>query len=308
MTRIFYNPEGEGTEAPAGGTPAGSEAPAGQAPATKPEPGPAPAATEQPWYSSLPEDLKADPSVTKFKTPEDLARSYVGLQKMAHNKDPDAFIPVPASDDDGTQRRQVLQKLGLPDNPDGYELQAPKGAPEGFKPDTEMAKAFQQEAHKLGILPDQARGLFEWYGQLTGQTMQGQQAKQQEMVQQNIEALQNDWGDAFDTRVRTANFAVNVLEEKTGVGDGALLQKLNDAGLGNDPTVLKALYEMGRVYSEQGQTAGGERGSTNFGTAPNEARAKGQELLRKAMDARNPAEMRRLNEEAQKYFKLAAKE
>jgi hypothetical protein len=301
--RYFYNPEegGDAPAAPANDVPAGDGA--GAAPAAPEAP-----AQEQPWFSSLPQDLQQDPSVTKFKSPEDLARSYVGLQKLAGSKDPEKYIQVPGPEDDGTGRRAALTKLGLPDNPDGYELQAPEGAPEGFKPDTDMGKAFKQKAHELGVLPDQAKGLFDWYGQLTGQTVTQQQQQLQEQQQANVDALRKEWGDAFDVRVKTANFAVNTLESKIGAEDGQLLEKLNAAGLGNDPDVIKALYEMGRVYTDSGDgPATGEKGSQKFGTSPQEAKDKGNALLRQAMEIKNPAERRRLNQEAQKWFEMAAR-
>jgi hypothetical protein len=41
--------------------------------------------TTKMWVDSLPEGIKNDPGIKDFKSPEDLAKSFINLQKMLGN-------------------------------------------------------------------------------------------------------------------------------------------------------------------------------------------------------------------------------
>lgn len=257
---------------------------------------------------ALPEDLRNDPSIAKQSDLEGFARTFKHAQQMI-GKDPSQIIEKPADPQDPEQRKQVLQHLGLPDTPDGFQLEQPKdsdGNPiESVPADTEMAQGFKQKAHELGILPDQAQALFNWFGEQVSSTSQQTQQQTQQQAQENIEMLKKEWGQAFDQNVQAANFAVQQLDEGQ---DGSLSEKLDKAGLGADPEVIKALAQVGKMMAEDGAAAvGGEQGSNAFGNAmaPDQARAKGKELLRQSQSETSQRRSKELAQQAQQYFDLA---
>jgi len=122
-----------------------------ETPATPAEEGEAPSLMDL-----LPEDLRSDPSLQPFKDVPELAKSFVHAQRMIGMEK----LPVPGPNATDEDWNVVYDKLGRPEAPDKYELPAP---PEGFELDPEMASAFRETAHKLGLLPQQAAGLFDWY-------------------------------------------------------------------------------------------------------------------------------------------------
>lgn len=275
-----------------------------------PDPAPEPSATQLPegaiyadarFREALPDDLKQHPSLQKMTNIEHMARSYVSAQKMV-GKDPDSIVELPKADDpDG--RRAVLAKLGLPEKPEGYgELKPPEGAPEFLKPEGPLAKGFIEAAHKLGVLPDQVSGMYEWFSGVMGEAAQAREAELNAEADENIRALQGEWGNAYDQRVAAANFAIDKL------GGDELRNELDAAGLGASPVVLKALAQVGGIMAEDGVGDGRGTGKgSSFGgvMTPDEARSKAREMQQIALNEKNPAERRRLNEEAQKYYKMA---
>lgn len=252
------------------------------------------------FREALPDDLKQHPSLQKMTNVEHMARSYVSAQKMV-GKDPDSIVELPKADDpDG--RRAVLAKLGLPEKPDGYEkLSLPEGAPEFMKPEGQLAQGFMETAHKLGVLPDQVSGMYQWFSGVMGEAAQAQEAEKNAKADENIRALQGEWGNAYDQRVAAANFAIDKL------GGEDLRAALDDAGLGASPVVLKALAQVGGLMAEDGvgDSRGGKGGPFGGAMTPDEARSKARDMQQAALNEKNPSERRRLNEEAQKYYKMA---
>lgn len=253
------------------------------------------------FLEALPEELRRDPSLGKIKDLEGMARSYLSAQKLV-GKDPQQTVELPRADAKFDEKRQIFGKLGAPDSADGYKLKAPDGLPEQVtRLDTPLGKAFLETAHKVGLLPEQAQAVYENFSSILASTMQEESGKSEKAHAENIAALRTELGEAFDERVRAAEFAI----EKLGGGD--LREAINEAGLGTNPHLVKALAQVGMMMAEDDGGADGDRTGPKFGRmAPAEARARGQDILRQALNEKNMAERRRLNEEAQKFFKMAA--
>lgn len=248
--------------------------------------------------SALPEDLRKEPSVAKMKDLEGMVRSFVSAQKML-GKDPSRLVELPEpTDAEGV--RGVLQRLGVPESPEGYKLEPLEGAPDYLAPDQPLAQVFLKAAHEHNVLPQQAQAI---YKTVVGSLME---AAKQHAVQvqsthdENIRTLQKEFGPAFDGKLASANFAVQEL------GGDELREAIDNAELGTHPALIKALSRVGEMLQEH--SLGGEgRGAAGRGGAmtPAEARAHAMDLQRQALNAATAAERKRLNEEAQKYYKLA---
>ena len=81
------------------------------------------------FFDSLPEDLRAEPSLRNFTDPVSLAKSYVHAQRMIGADK----IPLPGKSATDDEWRQVYKRLGAPDNPKGYDF---KVSPDAMR-DTE---------------------------------------------------------------------------------------------------------------------------------------------------------------------------
>lgn len=252
------------------------------------------------FRDTLPADLKSHTALAKITNVEHMARSYISAQKMI-GKDPDRVVELPGAEDlEG--RRAVLERLGLPKDTTGYKLEAPQGAPEFLAPKGPLAEGFTAAAHKLGILPDQAAGVYQWFAGAMSETAKMQASQEDAAHAENTRALQAKYGAAFDQNIAAANFGVDK------VGGDELRALLDSKGLGTHPLVIEAFSQIGKMLAEDGigDTRGGGGGNPFGGAlAPDEARAKARDLQAQAMKEPNMAERRRLNTEAQKFYKMA---
>lgn len=260
------------------------------------------------WFESLSDDLRGDSALAKLSGQplEDLARSYVGGQKML-GRDPNTLITVPAEDDaDG--RRGVFQKLGLPAEREAYSVEAVEGAPEWLGLDQPLGKWFVDAAFENGVMPSAAQALYKGFADQLAAVARDAEEKSDIKHGDQVQLLKEQWGAAFDGRVAQADFAIGHAERAAKLPEGELRKALNEAGLGTHPAVMAALSYFGGLVAEEAG-AGGDTGSGRFGQtmAPDEARAKAQDLQRQAIEIgpSNPPEARRLNEEAQQFYKLA---
>ena len=198
--------------------------------------------TEQPKQTNfqdlIPENFREEKSLSNFNNMEDFVKSYLHAQKLVGADK----IPVPnkhATDEDWNE---VFKRLGAPDTPDGYKY--------NFKDqevDENSVKAFNETAHRLGLLPKQAEGLIKFYNELNQNQSQSLE-EQAAQAQMNTEAeLKKEFGPQYSKRLDQAKkLAVNSLGEDflndTILKDGSRL--------GDNLTVIKAFSELADKLSE----------------------------------------------------------
>ena len=198
--------------------------------------------TEQPKQTNfqdlIPENFREEKSLNNFNNMEDFVKSYLHAQKLVGADK----IPVPnkhATDEDWNE---VFKRLGAPDTPDGYKY--------NFKDqevDENSVKAFNETAHRLGLLPKQAEGLIKFYNELNQNQSQSLE-EQAAQAQMRTEAeLKKEFGPQYAKRLDQAKkLAVNSLGEDflndTILKDGSRL--------GDNLTVIKAFSELADKLSE----------------------------------------------------------
>lgn len=188
------------------------------------------------WHQALPEDFRNDPSISKFKTVEDLAKSYTHIQKQV-GKDK---IPLPdkefATDDDW---KGVFEKLGLPGDKDGYQL---SDLPEGFTDDD--AAWLKEAALGANILPNQLSKFVKAYGERTSaQTKAMMDGYEQEIVN-NKNELKKEYGAAYDSELERATGAAKYLFADEGV------KMLENTGLSGNPHMVRALVKVADMMKD----------------------------------------------------------
>lgn len=208
--------------------------------------GDAPAAPQEPalpeWKSSLPDEIKMDPSLSHIGDVETLAKSYVHAQKMVGADK--ILIPQKNAPDEDWQN--VFRKLGLPESKDEYELQVGEGA------DKELLDSFKDKALELGVLPKQAQGLLEWMNGNHEKQLESQTSEAQAKAEQARKDLERDWGQDFDKNLSAAKA---VLRE---YGDDDVVKYLEESGLGDDPNLIRFLSKVGGNLLEDSIQGGRE--------------------------------------------------
>lgn len=192
------------------------------------------------FLSSLPEDLRADPSLSKFKSNGDLGKSYLELQKKMGSA-----IKVPGADAKPEDWDKIYTTLGRPEKPEGYEF-TKQTLPEGVNADTELEVAAKSWAHKAGLHPRQAQALYDEFSKFQMDRI----AKFNGERTAGVEAIKKEWGADFDKNIGLAQRAVIEVEKQLGVEAGTLKAELDATGLGNSPTLIKHFASLGSKTAE----------------------------------------------------------
>lgn len=201
----------------------------------------------QDWRTELPEDVRL--SLDKFKSPADLAQSYVHLEKKLGER-PQGLIP-PGEDATDEQRAEYTAKLnalnGVPEAPDKYGLDKPEWA------EDDQWGNFLAEAHAVGAPPH----IVKWMAERTAANRQAEEEAVKKHAQEVADKLTSEWGeDGFKAKLTIGERVLSHLDTLAGL-DGKLVQDLEAAGWTNSEHVVRALAALGESLGESNLKGGG---------------------------------------------------
>lgn len=188
------------------------------------------------WKAALEEDLRMDPSMKHINDVGALAKSYVHAQRqLGADK-----IVVPSKHASEEDWNAVFSKLGKPETLEQYELKPL----EGNTTDDEVFSKFKEIAYANNLLPQQAQKVYDWYNSLAGEMVEKQRIENEGLYNEQLQGLKQEWGDGFTDKVQLAQGAV------LHVGGEDLKNYMNESGLGNDVTLIKAFAKVAEVLGE----------------------------------------------------------
>lgn len=240
------------------------------------------------WRDGLDVEVKNHPSLTNFKSPGDLAKSWISAQKLIGRDK----IPVPGEKATKEDWDVVFDRLGRPKDANGYTLPEVK-LPEGFPtPKAEFIAELKSKALELGLLPAQINGLYQWFMDSEANTYnQFMQEKDQGRITAE-NALRKAWGKAFEQNYQIAEQAVNKY------GNEQFISKLKATGLSNDPDMIQFIADMAKNFSEDKITGK----SMSLTMSPDEAKAEIAKIQGEAMKDRTHVMNNKLHPEYE-FFK-----
>ncbi len=187
------------------------------------------------FMEMIPEDLREHPSLSPIKDVGNLARSFVNAQKLI-GADKIPFPTNPSQED----LDNIYSRLGRPETPEGYELSA-----DGNVITEQVAEEYSGIAHKLGLTPQQASGILDYYKGSIGQSAEQMEQIAQEKLEQTTNDLKREWGNAFENKVAAAQ---DIVEQFAG--NEILGMRLEDGTMiGNHPAFIKAFAAIGEFKS-----------------------------------------------------------
>lgn len=124
-----------------------------------------------------------------FKSPKDLIKSYQNLESKLGSS-----ITLPKEDDEQA-KKDFYQKLGVPDTPDGYNIQTTN--PDG----PELLKF----AHQCNLTQNQAAHFVE----LINKMQQAEESQEAQEYQDNFKKLVDSWGDQRAAKEDLLNKGLN---------------------------------------------------------------------------------------------------
>ncbi len=197
------------------------------------------AVEEVSFRDSLPENLRNAPGMMKFKDVPSLAQGYVNLeQTLGTNK-----IGVPQQSWTDDQWSEFYSKTGRPESFDEYNVDL-----QNVLSDEDSA-AFRQAAFEAGLAPRQIEKLAQYLTDTSSKYQEGIESNSQEAYDAGIAELQQEYGQAFDQRVKLSQNAARTLLGQEGM---ALFETPMSDGrlLGDYPEIIKMFAVLGEQMGE----------------------------------------------------------
>ncbi|MGE4503773.1 MAG: hypothetical protein AB7D51_00370 [Desulfovibrionaceae bacterium] len=130
-----------------------------------------------------------------------------------------------------------------PEGPDAYGL-PDLDLPDGFELDDDLRTAFRAKAFELGISPEQARGLYEWFLPRNIAAWQGKMDEDRLNDEREMETLRAVHRGESEGVLESARQAAMAL------GGEELSMALEETGAGRRAVVLSALARMAPMLTE----------------------------------------------------------
>ena len=194
--------------------------------------------TQTNFQDLIPDEYRSEKSLENFKDMGDFVKSYLSAQKIVGADK----IPVPNKFSTEDDWKAVFSKLGAPENPDDYKYSFKDG-----EVDQELVSSFNQEAHRLGLLPQQAESLIKYYNDMNeGSSIEANEKAAETRLNTENE-LKKEFGPQYNKRLDQAQrLAASTLGseflENTYLQDGSRL--------GDNIAVVKAFSELADKLSE----------------------------------------------------------
>lgn len=220
------------------------------------------------WKESLPEGLKDHAALGNLNTVEAVVKSLIHAQSMVGADK----IVVPKTGTPLAEMRPIFERLGLAKTEEEYKFDVAQGTPV----DKDFLGAFTKSAYSLGILPEQAKGLVEWFAKVNTEAYNAQVSAYNASVNVELGKLKGEWGDAWNE---------NIARAKAGLRDLPKAEQdfIRERGLGDNPHMIRMLAKFGSTLDES--RIKGEGGTGNSIPTPAEAKA---EIAKIKSDIKGP--------------------
>jgi hypothetical protein len=208
------------------------------------------------WRESLPEEIRAAPSLETIPGINELVKGYVNAQTMVGLKK----VAVPDVNSSPDIWNEFYKKTGRPEEATNYAFDN-TGIPENLVPTEENLNAAKTMMHELGLSDKQASGVYSYYNTLLKQGAELEEVKQNQAYDEGVAALKSQYGYTYEKNIEIGNRAIRTFDP-----DGVL----EDAGMLNNPKIVDILVKVGKAISEDkliGETV-------PIGLTPNDAETK----------------------------------
>lgn len=171
------------------------------------------------WKQKLAgEDEKLLKNIDKYKSPTDLAKGYLELQKKFSETRP---IPQLAKDATPEQVKEYREKLGIPESPNKYDIKL-DGVVIGDH-DKPVVDAWLEKAHAANMTPAQVNQTLQSYFEVQNKIQSDLNQKAESQNKEFEKVLQKEWGVEYKDNL---NMVSSYLQKELG---NDLFQKLAQA-------------------------------------------------------------------------------
>ena len=192
------------------------------------------------WQSRyLPDDLKENATLQKFKDVGGLSSSYLSMQEMLGSR-----VKMPTEESSDEERSDFYNKLGRPEAPDKYELQIDERFSQN-PADQQKINDFREQAFKQGFTNTQAQKAVDFYTDMINGSIIDQDAVMGQARITAETALKKEWGPTqYDKNLALSRRAFNRF------ADDDLKKFVNENGISNNIGMIKFLHKIGTAFNE----------------------------------------------------------
>jgi hypothetical protein len=225
-----------------------------------------PVATPEPsWRDSLPEKIRGEKTLTKFKDASALAESYINLEKHAGGA-----IKVPGENATEAEWNAFYEKAGVPKDTAGYgiDFKALK-VPEGAIFDEAQFGHLLNWTRSQGFNKRQTNAIIDRYFQAEQARLDAKAQTSSTTAETALGEMRKEWGALTDRNVALVQRGV------AEFGGTDFAQYLDESGLGNDPRFMKFAFKVFQPMMEDGLIKG-----ENLGMKSADAKVEIEKLMK----------------------------
>ena len=210
------------------------------------------------WRGGI-EDTKVREFADRFTTPADMAKSALDLRQKLSKA-----ITVPGEDASDEDRAKFRKAVGVPDSPDGYEVNIPDDLPDNVKAaqQSDQAKArfdeFRKAMHDAGAPKGAAEAALGMLFRFLGEDAQVLAGDNEKVLDTADAAIRKEWGRDYNANNNAAQAAFRQFADDKVKGELSHFIYLGPdesrRGLpaNADPGLLGMFAKVGRRMSEDG--------------------------------------------------------
>lgn len=223
-----------------------------------------PAVDSGSFLDGIDTSIRNDPSISKFKNVNDLAKEHVNLQSLIGRKG----VVLPKDGDPEEVWNNYRKEMNIPIDSSGYV--------EGIEELGDFENKLAEIAHKSNMSKKQFDEILSGYGEYYDSAYKKADQEASQLTEENIGKLKEEWGRAFDAKTNIGSSALNTLTNGNAKKI-AEIQLADGTVLGNNPDFIKIMAAVGESYQEKGLLDGVQ--TTGAQMSPEEAQRKLSALM-----------------------------
>jgi len=205
---------------------------------------------ETDWRSKLSPEVRDNPMIERFDTPEKLFSSFQNANSLITGGEK-LIMPKDEADPNW---QAVYNRLGRPEKSDGYRMPVFKDLPKGLEVNLEGFKPTLEKLHAAGASQKVIEIAINDYVAEKVEVHNGSYKKIEDANTAAQALLRKEWGTGYDANAQLA--------DKTLIhgakGDKDLSKRLAEK-YGNDPDMIRVLANLGNEFHEDVMGIGSSR-------------------------------------------------
>lgn len=230
--------------------------------------------------AALPESLRGSSCLEGHDSLEGFVKWADNANSLIGQKTVEKEVQVgirPPDTEDLVDIRRYLTELGCPESAEGYDM-ADFEVKEGVPWDDGLQSKMLESAHRWGLRPEQAKGMFSDLIDVNEDQYKDAMGRLQGFEQEKWDILKKAWGDDYDKKRDLSGRAIRKGAELANVNVDDVIGMKTGAGttFGDDATVNAVFAAMGEMMGEDLFHSGGT--GSPAGNTPEQAQMRIKEL------------------------------